>query len=238
MPDLPEDEGWWEEAHEAVAEHPLARMRVHVWLRRLVVAGHTAVTIWLLFTHQVSLAWAPRGAWTPWAGPAVAGVCTLIALFISATAIRGRWWPWLWAAAGWVAPAAALTQGAMWPVYVSVVVLPALALWLASRMGRELDVRVWLFEDFARAVVAVPGDPMATFTLYRHFDADGRLLYVGKTIRPAWRRSREHARSKDWWPLVAWTSYTRYTNAEDLAREEVAAIRRERPLHNVMHSSR
>jgi hypothetical protein len=232
LPGGPGGDPWWGQTRDRVTGHPLVRLRPHVWLRRLVVAGHTAATIWLLFTHQVAV------AELPWLGTAVAGACTVIALFISGTAIRGRWWPWLWAAAGWVAPVAAYRLDAMWPVYVSVVALPGLALWLAAKAGRDLDVRVWLFEDFARAVAAAPDDRRAMFTLYRHFDADGRLLYVGKTIRPGWKRTREHARSKDWWPHVAWSTYTRYSSADDLARAEIAAIQQERPRHNVVHSRR
>ena len=38
--------------------------------------------------------------------------------------------------------------------------------------------------------------------LYRLFDADDRLLYIGITLDPA-QRFREHRRTQPWWPDVA-----------------------------------
>ena len=40
-----------------------------------------------------------------------------------------------------------------------------------------------------------------TTCVYQYYDADGSLLYVGITGRGI-KRSHEHARSKDWWPLT------------------------------------
>jgi hypothetical protein len=215
---------------------PSPAHRALIVARRALVAGHTAATIWLLWTRQVQLAVTD----SEWLGPGVAAACTLIALFISATAIRGRWWPWVWALAGWVAPVVAYHADTMWPVYLSVAILPATALWVARKNRVPLRVHAWLFADFhpIDAVRAAAGKPQAGYTLYRHFDAAGNLLYVGKTIRPAWRRTSEHAKEKDWWQEVTTTTYARYASEAELSRAEISAIRREHPLHNIAHSRR
>jgi excisionase family DNA binding protein len=72
----------------------------------------------------------------------------------------------------------------------------------------------------------------ASHTLYRFFDADGALLYVGRTIAPA-RRWREHERHSDWFADVATVTRIVYPDAASLADAEREAIREECPLHNV-----
>jgi hypothetical protein len=69
--------------------------------------------------------------------------------------------------------------------------------------------------------------------VYRFFDADSRLLYVGITCNPK-MRFRDHQRLSHWWPAqqsvtVDWKD----TRGEALA-EEAAAILAEDPLHNVI----
>jgi hypothetical protein len=69
--------------------------------------------------------------------------------------------------------------------------------------------------------------------VYRFFDADNRLLYVGITCNPK-MRFRDHQRLSHWWPAqqsvtVDWKD----TRGEALA-EEAAAILGEDPLHNVI----
>lgn len=72
-----------------------------------------------------------------------------------------------------------------------------------------------------------------TRSLYRFFDADGGLLYVGRTIN-AQSRWRTHERTKEWFDSVA--TITREVLPDDaaLALAERDAIRREGPLHNVV----
>jgi hypothetical protein len=66
-------------------------------------------------------------------------------------------------------------------------------------------------------------------SVYRLFDAHGRLLYVGMTSRAG--RWFEHL-SRDWWPDVAHATVEHFPTREDAAVAETNAIRNESPLHN------
>lgn len=81
--------------------------------------------------------------------------------------------------------------------------------------------------------------------LYRCFDADGVLLYIGQTRVPynrmaVWRNDLRHPhprrKSAAWFALVRridWRLYPDWWAARDAERD---AIRAERPLHNVQHN--
>lgn len=74
-----------------------------------------------------------------------------------------------------------------------------------------------------------------TCSLYRFYDADDRLLYIGISTQ-ACARLAQHAKDKEWFPSVARASFEHYdTQAEALAAEK-AAIKAERPAHNIRHS--
>lgn len=72
-------------------------------------------------------------------------------------------------------------------------------------------------------------------TLYRFFDADGALLYVGITKNGA-QRWHEHSKSKEWWGRVASTTVEHYDTRAAALDAERAAIVAERPLFNVVHN--
>jgi predicted GIY-YIG superfamily endonuclease len=72
----------------------------------------------------------------------------------------------------------------------------------------------------------------ATHVLYRMFDRDGGLLYVGITNDPK-VRFRTHSRSQPWWDQVANITVQNHTSREALADAEQKAIRTESPLYNV-----
>jgi S-DNA-T family DNA segregation ATPase FtsK/SpoIIIE len=71
--------------------------------------------------------------------------------------------------------------------------------------------------------------------LYRHFDAEGRLLYVGITNNYR-RRSGEHEDSKPWWRLVASTTVERFPTRKEAEAAEKAAIKTEWPEKNDLHA--
>lgn len=74
-----------------------------------------------------------------------------------------------------------------------------------------------------------------TFTwehvLYRFYDEDGVLLYVGVT-NSIENRFRWHAANQPWWPEVADCRPAFYPNRASVERAEYDAIRYERPRYN------
>lgn len=72
-------------------------------------------------------------------------------------------------------------------------------------------------------------------TLYRFFGADGRLLYVGITMRlPV--RLEEHQEWQPWWAEVVGATMEHFTSRRGAERAELAAIAAERPAYNVVGS--
>jgi len=67
--------------------------------------------------------------------------------------------------------------------------------------------------------------------VYRFYDAEGRLLYVGVTYSPA-MRFREHAR-RDWWADAVRNTIVWHDRRADALAEEARAIATEGPLHNI-----
>jgi predicted GIY-YIG superfamily endonuclease len=71
--------------------------------------------------------------------------------------------------------------------------------------------------------------------LYRFYDDANRLLYVGITSAPRLRFD-QHRAAKPWWEDIVVREVTWYPTRELLAAAEKSAIRRERPLYNVVHN--
>lgn len=74
--------------------------------------------------------------------------------------------------------------------------------------------------------------------LYRFYDSDGQLLYVGITDDPHTRWAT-HARknAESWWADVCVVHSEWYPTRTEAEAAEVDAIQREDPLHNVSHST-
>lgn len=68
--------------------------------------------------------------------------------------------------------------------------------------------------------------------LYRHWDASGKLLYVGISLSPLSRISKHRDRSH-WFNSIACISIQWFDSREQASRAERRAIRRERPRHNL-----
>lgn len=73
---------------------------------------------------------------------------------------------------------------------------------------------------------------MTTHTLYRFYDTDGHLLYVGRTTNPG-RRWREHEKRAPWFQAVSWVTREVYPTAEAVDVAEREAIANEHPIHNI-----
>lgn len=67
--------------------------------------------------------------------------------------------------------------------------------------------------------------------VYRLYDADDALLYVGMTYDP--RNRRQGHKRKEWWPEVARFRLTVYSDKATALRAESQAIRAEHPVHNI-----
>lgn len=72
------------------------------------------------------------------------------------------------------------------------------------------------------------------FVLYRFFDGDGRLLYIGLSGGFG-KRLTSHRGTKDWWPEVVRIELERYPDMASVLAAERTAIMNEQPLYNVQH---
>ena len=69
--------------------------------------------------------------------------------------------------------------------------------------------------------------------LYRMYDANGELLYIGISIK-VMSRLDGHWSSKDWIGQVETITIERHATAEELENAEREAIKAEKPKHNII----
>lgn len=79
---------------------------------------------------------------------------------------------------------------------------------------------------------AIDGFPCAVYRLY---DLEGRLLYVGISDAPE-ERWRYHERLVDWWPQVVKKDVQWHDNRKLAEAAEREAIETEAPIHNSRHA--
>lgn len=73
--------------------------------------------------------------------------------------------------------------------------------------------------------------PVKKPAVYRMFNEDGDLLYVGRSIDVLQRLS-SHRKVKAWWTDVANVTVTHYDDELEACREEALAIAHEQPRYN------
>lgn len=73
-------------------------------------------------------------------------------------------------------------------------------------------------------------------TLYRLYNADGGLLYVGIAGNPG-RRFEQHRQDKPWWGSVANIRLEHFPTRDAASEAELKAIRTERPAYNIVGRS-
>ena len=71
--------------------------------------------------------------------------------------------------------------------------------------------------------------------LYRYYDSDGYLLYVGISLSAVSRLS-QHKASASWYELVSDIQIDNYPSREALEAAEKEVIRHEHPMFNKQHS--
>ena len=76
-----------------------------------------------------------------------------------------------------------------------------------------------------------------THVLYRFYDANSVLLYIGITRNPP-ARFKGHATEKAWWDMVAHIKMQNFDSRDELSEAERHAIITEVPRYNVTHNDR
>ena len=76
---------------------------------------------------------------------------------------------------------------------------------------------------------------MTEQTLYRFFDDDDNLLYVGISVN-AYNRAKQHSKDKHWWPEVKSITLNVYPDRESVELAEINAIKTEKPIYNTQHN--
>jgi hypothetical protein len=81
-----------------------------------------------------------------------------------------------------------------------------------------------------------PLDAPGAHCLYRHFDKDGALLYIGVSLSAVERLSA-HNRTARWADQIARVEIERFPTRTSVLAAEEAAIKTEKPLHNIQHNT-
>ena len=78
---------------------------------------------------------------------------------------------------------------------------------------------------------------MTRTVVYRHYDAEGRLLYVG-AARSFGNRTQTHLREAEWVSQSVRAEAVFYPTREEALDAEMAAIRSEKPIYNAVRNGR
>ena len=73
-------------------------------------------------------------------------------------------------------------------------------------------------------------------TLYRHFDSNDNLLYIGISLNE-FNRFKQHMVNSDWSSDAAYTTYERFNTREEALKVERDSIIREKPLYNKVYNN-
>lgn len=77
---------------------------------------------------------------------------------------------------------------------------------------------------------------MSKTALYRHYDANGCLLYIGIARRVV-QRTADHEKSSGWAEAIARIDVEWHSSREAALKAEAVAIAEEKPKHNRVHNS-
>jgi hypothetical protein len=125
-------------------------------------------------------------------------------------------------------------------IVVAVVLVVAGKMWRKLGKGRRRAIVAFVAgfaagRATAKPKPAPPGPPQPKLekptTLYRYYDAQQRLLYVGITCRGA-KRAAEHAKTQPWWPRQVWMRSEHFDTWAEAEEAERVAIKAEKPECN------
>jgi predicted GIY-YIG superfamily endonuclease len=71
--------------------------------------------------------------------------------------------------------------------------------------------------------------------VYRLYDSEGQLLYIGISNNPPVRWSA-HARERRWWKDVTYKAVVWYPTRREAEAVEEEAVPAEKPLYNIAHT--
>jgi hypothetical protein len=95
------------------------------------------------------------------------------------------------------------------------------------------DVDSWINKHRHRLVAKRPTIEEGPTELYRHYDVDGNLLYVGISLS-AVQRLANHRSNSHWYDQVDTVKIERHPSRKAAEAAELEAIRTEKLLHNVV----
>ena len=76
---------------------------------------------------------------------------------------------------------------------------------------------------------------MSKHQLYRHFDSNGSLLYVGISLQST-SRLIGHKTSSVWFAKITTITVEQFTSRQEALLAEKSAILKEKPLYNKVHN--
>lgn len=71
-------------------------------------------------------------------------------------------------------------------------------------------------------------------SLYRHFDKNDHLLYVGISVDPL-NRLKDHRQQAVWFEQISRVDVEKFDSREYAANAEIEAIKSENPIYNIAH---
>lgn len=100
----------------------------------------------------------------------------------------------------------------------------------AEEFCDRIDAELAYDQEVAAERSRMAGDEPTT--VYRFYDSDSRLLYVGVSKQiPI--RLRSHNSEKPWWLDAAWLTFEHFASRPEALAAEAAAIVAEDPLYNI-----
>ncbi len=76
-------------------------------------------------------------------------------------------------------------------------------------------------------------DEGGSFSVYRFYDKQDQLLYVGQTSH-GYKRMQQHNKTQPWWREVARSEVEHHESREEALQAEAWAIHKEHPKHNIV----